>query len=131
MEMCASGRASQPLLPLRRPLARHAFAYAGNSRRRHPGAGNLLDLTSRAASVVDENALPEPEVADILLASDLLGEQGRGYKSTEQDAPKRNPNGHHGRDSRRTGVILKGFKALQSSSKVWFDRVEKRIRSRK
>jgi len=47
---------------------------AYDSCRGHLGACNLLDLASRAGSIVNQHALTELQIHDVLLASDLLGQ---------------------------------------------------------
>ncbi len=69
--------AARPLLLLR-SAARDAFSRPRDACLRHLGAGDLLDLACRTASVIDQDALAEPEIGDVLLASDLLTERLRG-----------------------------------------------------
>ena len=56
-----------------RPEARNAFLYSQDSRGRHPGTGNFLDLARGARPVIDKDALTEPQIDDVLLARHLLG----------------------------------------------------------
>jgi hypothetical protein len=44
----------------------------------HFGAGDFLDLTGGARSIVDKNALPEPQIDDVLLARHLF--RSRRYR---------------------------------------------------
>jgi len=57
---------------LLRSEARNAFAGAQYACWRHLGAQDFLDLTRRARSVVNEDALPEPQLDDVLLARHLF-----------------------------------------------------------
>ena len=56
-----------------RPEARNAFLYSQDSRGRHPGTGNFLDLAYGARPIIDKDTLTEPQIEDVLLARDLLG----------------------------------------------------------
>src|SRR5580692_11064955 len=77
------------------PNSRPPFGFGGQSRnaflrpldtvRSHLGAGDFLDLAGRAGSVVDPDALAEPQIDDVLLASDLL--RGGGLHQCEQSEP--------------------------------------------
>jgi hypothetical protein len=54
------------------PKSRHALSRSENSARGHPGAGDFLDLAGGARSVVYLDALPEPQIDDVLLARHLF-----------------------------------------------------------
>jgi hypothetical protein len=66
-------RDDEPRLLSLRSDARYAFYRAEDSRGRHPGARNFLDLAGGARSVVDLDALAEPEIDDVLFAHYLIG----------------------------------------------------------
>jgi hypothetical protein len=51
---------------------RNTFLGAKDSVFGHFGAGNFLDLTGGARSIVDKNALPEPQIDDVMLARHLF-----------------------------------------------------------
>ena len=55
-----------------RPQTRNTFYRTEDSRGRHPGAGDFLDLAGGARSVIDQNALTEPQIDDVLFPRDLL-----------------------------------------------------------
>ena len=48
--------------------------YAKDSGCGHFGAGDFLDLAGRARSVIDLNALAEPQIGNVLLPRHLFGE---------------------------------------------------------
>jgi hypothetical protein len=52
--------------------ARDAFLRAKDSACGHFGAGDFLDLAGGARSVIDQDALTQPEIDDVLLARHLL-----------------------------------------------------------
>jgi hypothetical protein len=59
-------------------------------RRGHSGAGNLLDLTGGASSVIDPDTLPKPQLTDVLLTRDLLCQ--RWGNQRKQDAATKRQN---------------------------------------
>jgi hypothetical protein len=70
-----------------RPEARNAFLYTQDSRGRHPGAGDFLDLARGARPVIDKDALTEPQIDNVLLARNLLSHRRRcerGQRETAQ-----------------------------------------------
>jgi hypothetical protein len=71
--VCAGLRDDEPRLFSLRSGARHAFYRAEDSRRGHPGAGYFLDLAGGARSVIDLDALAQPEIDDVLFAHYLIG----------------------------------------------------------
>ena len=93
---------------------------AYDSCRGHLGACNLLDLASRAGSIVNQDALTELQIHDVLLASDLLGQcegmRGGGQRqSGKQGVAKAKAlhrcdgvNARHCGQCRQGTVILKG-----------------------
>src|ERR1700682_5359322 len=60
-------------LSLLGPQARNAFLHPENSRSRHPRAGNFLDLAGGTRSIIDQYALTEPQIDNVLLARHLIG----------------------------------------------------------
>ena len=54
----------------------NAVYRALDSIRGYSGAGYLLDLAGGARSVVDKNALPQPQIDDVLLARYLIRHDG-------------------------------------------------------
>src|SRR6185437_1269241 len=81
-----------------RPLSglgypRHAFRDPDNVTLDHFRTGDFLDLAGRAGAVVDADALPQPQIADVLLARHhLLGDrhtnQRRHGKAADQQSQK-------------------------------------------
>jgi hypothetical protein len=71
-----------------RPQAWDALSGGRNSRRRHFGAGDFLDLARRAGSIINQHALTKPQTNDILLAPDMLSlRTRRGHRRpAKQDA---------------------------------------------
>src|SRR5260370_33781305 len=59
-------------------LARDALARALASIGTHPGAGHFLDLALRTASIIDLDALTQPQIDDVLLAPHLIHHRMRG-----------------------------------------------------
>lgn len=82
-----------------RPLSglgypRHAFRDPDNVTLDHFRTGDFLDLAGRAGAVVDADALPQPQIADVLLARHhLLGDrhtnQRRHGKAADQQSQKK------------------------------------------
>src|ERR1700722_1183679 len=72
---------------------RNALSCRLDAVRGHPGAGDLLDLASGTGSIVDLDALTEPQIDDVLLASHLLRGGGvhqreQGQRANQQDREK-------------------------------------------
>jgi hypothetical protein len=65
-----------------------------DSRSRHPGAGDFLDLAGGARAVIDLNALTEPQIDNVLLARHLFGYRWgckRGQRETAKQQDRRMP----------------------------------------
>ena len=52
--------------------------------------GHFLDLAGGAGSVIDQDALPEPQSDDVLLARDLLGQRRRCEHQQRETGEQRN-----------------------------------------
>src|SRR5271166_4821824 len=65
-------------------LARDAFARRLDSVRTHLGAGHFLDLALRTASIIDLNALTQPQTDNVVLAPDLIHHRMRGRSGQHQ-----------------------------------------------
>ena len=75
----------EPLLPL--VQARNAFSRSDDARCCHLGTGYFLDLAGGAGAVVDQDALAQSQIDDVLLARNLL-RHGRWRECAQRKAPK-------------------------------------------
>jgi hypothetical protein len=87
-----------PLFSLLGSHTRNALPCPDDPARGHLGAGNLLDLAGGASSVVDLDALPKPQVTNILLARNLL-RRCRGNQREHGAAAKHQKRKHRKREA--------------------------------
>src|SRR5258705_1967176 len=78
--------ADSPRLPLLGAQSRNTFSHPDDSRCLHLGAGNLLDLAGGERSVIDQKALAQPQIDDLLLARHLLRHGWRGERRQRKSA---------------------------------------------